>query len=115
MGRGVKIGGSRGPKCRLDPLLGPFLVILSHFGPFWDAGLEALGMGARSPLCRGGDALGGGGAPVAHPRAEALDAQPQSSGGVSRNGPLVNKIKMVVFVVVDPNFSSLLQKTLLAC
>ena len=35
MGRGVKIGGSRGPKCRLDPLLGPFLIILSHFGPFW--------------------------------------------------------------------------------
>ena len=33
MGRGVKIGGSR--KRRLDPLLGPFLVILSHFGPFW--------------------------------------------------------------------------------
>ena len=26
---------SRGPKCRLDPLLGPFLVILSHFGPLW--------------------------------------------------------------------------------
>ena len=26
MERGVKIGGSRGPKCRLDPLLGPFLV-----------------------------------------------------------------------------------------
>ena len=25
MGRGVKIGGSRGPKCRLDPLLGQFL------------------------------------------------------------------------------------------
>ena len=35
MGWGVKIGGSRGPKCRLELLLGPFLVILSHFGPFW--------------------------------------------------------------------------------
>ena len=35
MERGVKIGGSRRPKCRLDPLLGPFWVILSHLGPFW--------------------------------------------------------------------------------
>ena len=31
MGRGIKIGWSRGPKWRPDPLLGPFLVILSHF------------------------------------------------------------------------------------
>ena len=35
MGRGVKIGGFRGPKWRLDPILGPFLAILSHFWPFW--------------------------------------------------------------------------------
>ena len=34
MGRGVKIGGSRGPKYGLDPLLGPFLVILVILGPF---------------------------------------------------------------------------------
>ena len=34
MGRGVKIGLSQGPKGRQDPFLGPFLVILSHFGPF---------------------------------------------------------------------------------
>ena len=36
MGRGVKIGGSRELKWRLDPLLGPFLVIfiLGRFGPF---------------------------------------------------------------------------------
>ena len=31
---GAKIGGSRGPKWRLDPLWGPLLAILSHFGPF---------------------------------------------------------------------------------
>ena len=32
MGRGVKIGGSRGPQCRLDPLFG---AIFGHFVPFW--------------------------------------------------------------------------------
>ena len=36
IGWGVKIGGSRGPKWRLDPLWGQFLVILNHFGPFFD-------------------------------------------------------------------------------
>ena len=35
MGWGVKIGGSRGPKWRPDPILVPFLAILSHFWPFW--------------------------------------------------------------------------------
>ena len=35
MGWGVKIGGSRGPTWRPDPILGPFLAILSHFWPFW--------------------------------------------------------------------------------
>ena len=35
IGRGVKIDGPRGSKWRLDPLLWPFLVILSHFGPLW--------------------------------------------------------------------------------
>ena len=39
MGRGVKIGGFRGPKWRLDPILGSFLAIFGHFwlallGPF---------------------------------------------------------------------------------
>ena len=32
MGRGVKIGGSRGPKWRLDPLFG---AIFGHFEAFW--------------------------------------------------------------------------------
>ena len=31
-GGGVKIGGSRGPKWRLDPCWGPFF---GHFEPFW--------------------------------------------------------------------------------
>ena len=34
-GWGVKIGGSRGPKWRPDPILGPYLAILSHFWPVW--------------------------------------------------------------------------------
>ena len=52
------MGGSRGPKWRLDPDLRPFLVILSHFGPSWAYWGKALGMGARSPMS-GGKALGG--------------------------------------------------------
>ena len=32
---GESFGGSRGPKSRLELLLGPFLVILSHFGALW--------------------------------------------------------------------------------
>ena len=55
MAWGVKIGGSRGPKCRLDPPLGPFLVILSHLGPFW-AFFDlfwSFGCGAKTPSVPG--------------------------------------------------------------
>ena len=51
MGWGVKIGRSRGPMWRLDPLLGPILVILSHFGPFgafFDP-FWPFGWGAKAP------------------------------------------------------------------
>ena len=60
MGRGVKIGGSRGPKCRLDPLLGPFLVILSHLGPFWAFfdPFWPFGRGAKAPSGSGHPKVG---------------------------------------------------------
>ena len=44
MGRGVKIGGSRGPKWRLDPLWAifghfePRGALLAFFDPFWPFG-----------------------------------------------------------------------------
>ena len=57
MGHGVKIGGSRGLKLRLDPLLGPFLVILSHFGPFLTL-FGHLGEGAKAPSGSGPPKVG---------------------------------------------------------
>ena len=75
MGWGVKIGESRWPKWRPEPVLGP---LFGHFepflGPFGYTGLEALGMGARSPICREGEALGERSG--RRQRAEALAAQP---------------------------------------
>ena len=54
MGRGIKIGGSRGPKWRLDPILGPFLAIFGPFGPF----LTLFGhLGAEQRLQVGPDPL----------------------------------------------------------
>ena len=61
---------SQPPKWRLDPLWGPFLVILSHFWPSWAYWGKALGI-ARSPMSGAKPSVG---APVALPRAKALDA-----------------------------------------
>ena len=53
----VKIGGSRWPKWRLDPILGPFLAIFGPFGPFLTL-FWSFGWGAKAPSGSGPPKVG---------------------------------------------------------